>query len=199
MHEEAYRVFYAQPIRLFPQATSRFFHTKKALLQRLPVRYREAIATMELRLGGGWSKPPRCQNVQPQLGLANCVHLRLLKIFVEIDPSDALFVGYRGMNATEDTYKWFCFDLLHGILDQVPSIEAVEIDAWPGVRPDSPLVAALRRKVEEFNKRLLWGPLRGFEKEDRAGPGLIGLESAMASLGLSGGQTPIPRVLQVAA
>lgn len=182
MHEEAYRVFYSQPLRLFP-LHGRFFHDKQALLARLPPRYRAAINTVELRLGPGWTKPPRCQHVKPSLGLGDCTNLRTLKIFVEIDTSDNVFMGFRGKGATEDTYKWFCLDLLRGILEQVPSLETVEIDAFPGVKKDAPLVLALKRKVEDAGKRLAWGPLREWEKGPDE-PGLIGLEKAMAGMGL---------------
>ncbi|KAI6866673.1 hypothetical protein KC323_g3817 [Hortaea werneckii] len=185
MHEEAYRVFYAQPLRLFP-VHGRFFYTKKPLLQRLPPPYRAAVNTIELRLGPGWTKPPRCQDTwREELGLQDCSNLRKVKIMVEIDTSDSIFLGFRGQNATEDTYKFFCLELLRGLLVRVPSLETVEIDAYPGVKKDSPLVMALRRLVqsERSSIRLTWGPLRGWEKEgDEAGE--IGLERAMAGLGL---------------
>ncbi|GAB1728971.1 hypothetical protein NU195Hw_g5001t1 [Hortaea werneckii] len=185
MHEEAYRVFYAQPLRLFP-VHGRFFYTKKPLLQRLPPPYRAAVNTIELRLGPGWTKPPRCQDTwREELGLQDCSNLRKVKIMVEIDTSDSIFLGFRGQNATEDTYKFFCLELLRGLLVRVPSLETVEIDAYPGVKKDSPLVLALRRLVqnERSSIRLTWGPLRGWEKEgDEAGE--IGLERAMAGLGL---------------
>ncbi|KAI7095354.1 hypothetical protein KC352_g39123, partial [Hortaea werneckii] len=185
MHEEAYRVFYAQPLRLFP-VHGRFFYTKKPLLQRLPPPYRAAVNTIELRLGPGWTKPPRCQDTwREELGLQDCSNLRKVKIMVEIDTSDSIFLGFRGQNATEDTYKFFCLELLRGVLVRVPSLETVEIDAYPGVKKDSPLVSALRRLVqnERSSIRLTWGPLRGWEKEgDEAGE--IGLERAMAGLGL---------------
>ncbi|KAF7190417.1 hypothetical protein HII31_08131 [Pseudocercospora fuligena] len=193
MHEEAYRVFYAQTIRLFPYH-GRFFTTKYPLLMRLPPRYREVINTMELRLGPGWSKPPRCQNTQPRLGLTDCKNMRTLKIFVECDPSDDIFNGFRGANATEETYMWFCVDLLTGILDQVPSLETIEIDAWSGVKKDAPLIKALKMQVEDRKKRLVWGPLRGWEEKER--PGLIGIENALASLSIS---SEAPRVLAVQA
>ena len=182
MHEEAYRIFYAQPLRLFP-VHGRFFHDKKALLERLPSRYREAVNTVEMRLGPGWSKPPRCQHVRPCLGLADCTNLRMLKVFIECDPSDNVFAGFRGKGATEDTYRWFCLDLLRGIIKQVPSLEIVEIDAFPGVKKDAPLVLTIKRTAEEAGKRLAWGPLRGWEKGADE-PGLIGLEKAMAGMGL---------------
>ncbi|KAI7529707.1 hypothetical protein KC331_g15072 [Hortaea werneckii] len=185
MHEEAYRVFYAQPLRLFP-VHGRFFYTKKPLLQRLPPPYRAAVNTIELRLGPGWTKPPRCQDTwREELGLQDCTNLRRVKIMVEIDTSDSIFLGFRGQNANEDTYKFFCLELLRGLLVRVPSLETVEIDAYPGVKKDSPLVMALRRLVqsERSSIRLTWGPLRGWEKEgDEAGE--IGLERAMAGLGL---------------
>ena len=76
--------------------------------------------------------------------------------------------------------------LLIGIIAQVPSLETIEIDAFPGVKKDAPLVVTLRRVVEEAGKTLLWGPLRGWEKQQDE-PGLIGLEAALANLGISNG------------
>lgn len=182
MHEEAYRVFYAQPIRLFPAPAGRFFNTKKPLLARLPTRYREVVNTIELRFGPGWSRPPRCQNVQPSLGLMECTSLRNLKILVECDPSDSFFNGFRGSGATEETYKWFCVDLLAGIIEQVPSLETVEIDAW--VKKEVPIVKALEVLVESANKRLLWGPcLKQREIEDELR--LLSLGKAMASMSIA--------------
>lgn len=183
MHDEAYRVFYAQPICLFPYHY-RFFYAKQPLLGRLPAHYRKVINTVELRLGTGWSAPPKCQNTDPSLGLADCVNLRTLKIFIECDPSDSIFTGFRGKNATEETYKWFCVGLLRGIQEQVSSLLSVEIDAYPAVKKDAPLVMSLIKTIEEANLKLVWGPLRGWEK-DGDEPGLIGLESAMAGMGLS--------------
>ncbi|KAK3065757.1 hypothetical protein LTR53_018065 [Teratosphaeriaceae sp. CCFEE 6253] len=193
MHEEAFRVFYSQTLRLFPYH-GRFFHTKQPLLARLPPRYRAAVTTLELRLGPGWSAPPRCQKITDSLGLRDCTTLRMLKIFVELDPSDSVFQGFRGYGATEDTYRWFCVNLLHGIFEQVPSLEAVEIDAFPSVKKDAPLVEGLCREIRTANLRLSWGPLRGWEKEGNA-PGEIGLEKAMAGLGL--GAAVMPRLVEV--
>lgn len=195
MHNEAYPIFYSQPIRLFP-THGRFFHTKHALIARLPTRYRSAVTTVELRLGPGWSNPPRCQNTGPWLGLADCTSLRRLKIFVECDPSDSIFAGFRGKGATEDTYKLFCMGLLRGIMEQVPSLESVEIDAYPSVKREAPLVMSLRRTIEEGGKKMVWGPLRGWEKEGDE-PGLIGLEKALAGMGIS--DVPLGRVVAVQA
>lgn len=193
MHEEAYRVFYSQPLRLFP-THGRFFHTKKPLPARLPPRYRRALHTLDLRLGPGWSAPPGCQNTGPALGLGDCTGVMTLKVFVECDPSDSIFAGFRGKNATEETYKRFCVDLLGGLLQQLPSVETVEIDAYPAVKRDAPLVAALTRTIEQGGKSLVWGPLRGWDKESDE-PGLIGLEKEMAGMEIS----EAPRVVQVEA
>lgn len=195
MHNEAYPVFYGQTIRIFPHHDhGRFFHTKKPLLARLPPHYRSAIVSMELRLGPGWSKPPKCQNAGDALGLRDCTSLRVLKILVEIDPSEAVFNGFRGKNATEDTYKLFCVDLLSQIVEQVPSLETVELDAYPGVRKEAPLVMALRRTTNKSGKRFVWGPQRGWEK-DSDEPGSIGLENVMAGMGIS----DAPRIVEVEA
>lgn len=192
MHDEAYRVFYSQPMRLYPHH-DRFFYTKKPLLARIPPKYRNMINTMELRLGKGWSKIPRCQNTEPSLGLQDCTGLKVLKIFVQCDPSDTHFNGFRGKNADEDTYKWFCIDLLRGILQQVPRLKVVEIDAFPGIKQSAPLIVALRETIEHAGKKLIWGPLRGWEHD----AGMNDLQKAMAGMGLA--STSGPRVVEVQA
>lgn len=191
MHDEAYRVFYSQPMRLYPHH-DRFFYTKKPLLARIPSKYRNCVNTMELRLGKGWSKIPRCQNTESGLGLRDCTNLRLLKLFIQCDPSDSFFTGFRGQNNNEDTYKWFCVDLIRGVLEQVPRLEAVEIDAFPGIKQGAPLIVALRRTIEEAGKSLIWGPQRGWEKESED---VSGLQQAMAGMSI----TPAPRVVEVQA
>lgn len=185
MHEEAYSVFYGSPqqaFRLYP-IHGRFFHTKKPLLTRLPQRYRAVINTLELRIGPGWSNPPKCWNVDPKLGLGDCVSLRTLKIFVECDPSDGVFNGFRGRGNTEETYRYFVIGLLKGIVEQVPSLKYMELDAYPAVQKGTPLVEALVRVINDSGKKLVWGPLRGWEEEGNVA-GMIGLENAMASMGI---------------
>lgn len=59
MHDEAYPVFYGgNTFELFP-THGRFFNDKKPLLARLPQRYRATISSLSLRLGPGWSAPPK--------------------------------------------------------------------------------------------------------------------------------------------
>ncbi|KAK1811713.1 hypothetical protein LTR12_013930 [Friedmanniomyces endolithicus] len=204
LHAEAYRVFYAQPLRLFP-THGRFFHTKLPLLARLPSHYRAALTTLEIRLGPGWSAPPRSQKITPNLGLADCVGLRRVRVFVELDPSERFFDGFRGSGATEETYMWFCVGLLRGVFGEVPGLEVVEVDAFPAVKRDAPLVLGLRREIKRAGLRLVWGPLRGWGKEGEVEEveevidvGASGLEKAMRELGV-GGAIEVPRVVEVLA
>lgn len=124
-----------------------------------------------------------------------------MKIMVEIDTSDSVFMGFRGAGATEDTYKLFCVNLLRGVLARVPGLDTVEIDAFPGVKRESPLVLALKRLVESEGNgvKLVWGPLRGWEdeKEGTASVGKTGLEGLMGGLGL--GSEAVARVVEVQA
>ena len=203
MHEEAYQIFYGgQAVRLFPHPYhGKFFNTKKPLIQRLPVKYREAITCIELFAGPGWHKPPKCHNVLPALGLADCTNLRTIKIWVDCDPTDSVFNGFRGPNATEDTYVWFCCDLLQGIFEQVPSMETVEIDHDMRVKLDSPLTEALKSKAKEWNKRFTWGPQRTRieEAEKRKRVEMSdGLKYMMAAMSLHN-TNEAPRVVEIVA
>lgn len=72
----------------------------------------------------------------------------------------------------------------------------MEIDAFPGVKKDAPLILALKREVLVAGKRLRWGELRGWEKE-RDDPGLVELEGEMAGMGLGGSE--VTRVVEVRA
>ena len=180
MHAEASRVFYgSQTFRLFPGHGR---NTKKTLLARLPPRYRAAMTSMELRLGPGWSAPPKCQKVDDALGLEDCVSLRTLKIFVEIDPSADFFNGFRGRDNARDTYKGFSTEMVAEIFARTPSIIAVELDAFPGVPKDSPLVTALVNLIAKASRKLVWGPLRGWKEDEDCGQ--LGLEDTLAGMSL---------------
>jgi hypothetical protein len=74
-------------------------------------------------------------------------------------------------------------DLLSGILEQVPSLELIEIDSW--VRRDMPLVTALRRTVEESNKRLVWGKCLREREATEGSPDMRALGGAMVAISIS--------------
>ncbi|KAG9658432.1 hypothetical protein KCU95_g14443, partial [Aureobasidium melanogenum] len=168
MHDEAYPIFYGspqQPFRLFPTG-GHMYRTKKPLLELLTPTYRAAINTIELRLGPGWERIPKCWHTGPSLGLADCISLRNLKIFVQIDPTDATFKGHHGKGNDQYTYMNISAGWLQEILQQVPSIRNVEIDAWEGVDIVSPMLNALASVVLTADKRLTWGPQRLKKLED---------------------------------
>ena len=162
MHDEASRVFYGRnTFRIFP-IHGRFFHTKKPLLARLPAQYRAHITKLELRLGPGWTKPPKGWVADDRIGLADAAKARLLKVFVECDPaSDMIFEGFR---IGQDFYTEFCVDLVRSILAQVSSLREVEFDAYPSVQKTSPLLQGLQNEAKAEQKRITWGPERGWDK-----------------------------------
>jgi len=98
VHEEAYHNFYGgHAFRIFP-THPRFYGSKvRSILVRLSSRYRAAIHTLELRLGPGWSKPPRTWAASDRLKLRDCIALRNMKVFVECDPSHQIFRGFRSI------------------------------------------------------------------------------------------------------
>ena len=182
MHEEAFRSFYGRhTFRLYP-LSPRFFHTRRPLFSRLPRRYRAAITKLELRVGPGWTKPPQCWNTAPSLGLADAINTRLLKVFVECDPSSHdVFKGFR---VTEDFYTVFCCGLLRDILHQVPSVREIQFDAWTAVSKHAPLMRELLNVVKAAKKDISWGPLRGWKDGAEDPVGSVGLEDAMALISL---------------
>jgi hypothetical protein len=154
VYEESYHIFYSrQTFRLFSTNTS-FFLTKKPLLQRMPAKYRAEITTLELRLGPGWSKPPKTWSINPKLGLSDCTSVKRVNVFVEIDPSHDIFKGFR---VDDRYYTLFCGHLLEELYEQVPSIESVRFDAYPSVPKDGALMHELSGISECEGKRIIWG------------------------------------------
>ncbi|PSS28446.1 hypothetical protein M430DRAFT_92314 [Amorphotheca resinae ATCC 22711] len=160
--EATHHFFSTHTFRLFPTYPGRYFKTKKPLLARLPKHYRSSITNFELRLGPGWNAPPRGWVVNDALGLKDCINVRVLKIFVECDPSDAIFKGFR---ASDGFYERFSQNLLDGILKEVPSIKVVEFDAWSSVKRNGDMIAGLGEVVSRYDKVVGWGPERGWDQE----------------------------------
>lgn len=142
-------LFGTNTFRLFPIHPGRYFKTKRPLLARLPPRYRSLLTSLELRLGPGWADPPRGWVVNDALGLCDCTSVRVLKILVECDPSDAIFKGFR---RGDGFYEGFCERLLQNILKAVPSIEVVQFDAWSSVKRDGAMLNTLENVVLAFQK-----------------------------------------------
>lgn len=163
LHEEAYRVFYGKnTFRVF-STNGKFFHTKHHLLSRLSPSYRAAITTMELRLGPGWSAPPKRWIVNNKLGLSDCKALRQLKVFVEIDPS--CHEIFRDFRLPDDLYTRFCTGLLQSTLAKVPSIVEIQFDGNPSVKKSGQLMTALFAEAIAVGKMITYGPERGWSDE----------------------------------
>jgi len=160
--EASHRFFSTHTFRLFPTYPGRYFKTKKPLLARLPSRYRRSITNLELRLGPGWNAPPVGWVVNEGLGLKDCANVRVLKIFVECDPSDAIFKGFR---RGDGFYERFSQNLLEGVLKEVPGIKMVEFDAWSSVKRTGDMISGLREVVLRFGKVVGWGPERGWDQQ----------------------------------
>ena len=160
LHEEAFRVFYGKnTFRIF-STNWKFFHTKRHLLSRLSPSYRASITTMELRLGPGWSAPPKRWIVNNRLGLSDCKTLRQLKVFVEIDPS--CHEIFRDFRLPHDLFTRFCTNLLQKILAKVPSIVEIQFDGYPSVKKSGKLMTALFTEAIAVEKMITYGPEHGW-------------------------------------
>jgi len=160
VYAEASHFFYrSHAFRVFPTHAGRFFKTKRPLLARLKPHQRACITRLELRLGPGWSKPPSGWVVNDALGLRDCVNVRKLTVFVQLDPSASFLDGFR---KAEGFYEAFSRRLLDNILRAMPFLEAVEFDAWESVRKGCPIMQNLLDVTLQHRRRISWGPERGW-------------------------------------
>ncbi|KAI9670193.1 MAG: hypothetical protein M1831_006405 [Alyxoria varia] len=198
LYTEAWPVFYgANTFRLFP-THPQFLHTNAVLLARIPPKYRRALTRLELRLGIGWAAPPRCWDlggdntflpeksrwVVPRSAadgggvgklppsarvLTHLTSLRRLHIFIECDPSDPVFAGFR---ISERFYTEFAEYLITRVLELVPNeapLEFVQVDGWPSVRRSGTLVGEVERVVQAEGAairggrrlKIIWGGFEG--------------------------------------
>ncbi|EKD18160.1 hypothetical protein MBM_03932 [Drepanopeziza brunnea f. sp. 'multigermtubi' MB_m1] len=160
--ESVHNFFSTHTFRIFPTYPGKYFKTKKPLLARLPARARESLTSLQLRVGPGWNNPPQGWVVNEQLGLRDCTNVRVLKVFVECDPSDAIFAGFR---KSEGFYERFCKNLLEAVLRDVPSIQVVEFDAYSSVSRTGDMMSGLGEVVARNEKVVAWGAERGWDKE----------------------------------
>ncbi|KAK2756996.1 hypothetical protein FQN54_004964 [Arachnomyces sp. PD_36] len=160
IHDEASYIYYsAQKFRIFQIQD----YLRVPTLRSLPPRYRPCVTTLELILGSSWTAPPKSWTVSKRLGLHEMKRVRTLKIFVQCDPSHPAFEGFR---VSRDYYTWFAGELLKQVLLALPDLVQVEFDGNPSVEKDGSLMSRLRMEVGQAKKKILWGPQRGWKKDD---------------------------------
>ncbi len=169
IYNEASYFFYSHcTFRIFPTHPGRFFKTKRPLLSRLKPHQRASMTHLELRLGPGWSKPPRGWVVNEALGLQDCVNVQKVTVFVQIDPSASFLDGFR---KADGFYEAFSCDLLSNILAKMPHLKYIEFDAWESVGKHCPIMKNLLGVVMENRRKISWGPERGWTDYDEADEG----------------------------
>ena len=153
MHEDAHRVFYGgHTFRIFP-THGRFFGDKIVpLIARLPARYREALVSLELRLGPGWKSPPTSWIVDDRLGLEQMTAVRILKLFVECDPS---LEAFRGFRVNKSFYTNFSQHLLEAVLQRLPAVTRVEFDGWSSALSGGHLIRTLIKTAKKAGKSVV--------------------------------------------
>ncbi|OKL63604.1 hypothetical protein UA08_00051 [Talaromyces atroroseus] len=163
IHDEASVQFYSvQTFRVFQIQD----YSRLPTLTSLAPTYRPLIKKIELILGSSWTAPPKSWKVTNRLGLAEMTGLQTLKIFIQCDPSHPVFEGFR---ISSDFYTGFAGEMVQKILEQLPNLTQVEFDAWPSVQKNGALMRRLLSEVRTANKKILWGPERGWndwEDED---------------------------------
>lgn len=158
-YREASHVFYSsRTFRVFP-IDGRYSRKKMGLLARLKPQSRAHLTSLELRLGPGFNKPYRSWAVNDLLGLRDCVNVRHLAVYVEIDPSDNIFNGWR---RSTGFYEAFSQELLEGLLQGLPSVETVQFDANTAVKRAGDMMQGLLGVVATRDLPITWGPERGW-------------------------------------
>ncbi|KAI1816850.1 hypothetical protein GGS20DRAFT_146265 [Poronia punctata] len=165
--EASYTFYSTHAVRIFPTHPGRFFKTKKPLLARLKPGQRACLSTLQLRLGPGWSKPPPGWVVNSALGLDQCVNVTKLSVYVECDPGNDTFKGFRQPGGF---YEAFSKLLLLRILNEMPWVQRVEFDAWPSVKKSGGLMTGLIDLVTSRSLKITWGPDRGWTDAEEVEP-----------------------------
>lgn len=156
LHDEATHFFYSvQTFRLFPIQD----YSRLPTIRALPRRYLPSITTIELIFGSSWTAPPRSWSVNNGLGLEDMACARTLKVYIQCDPSHPVFEGFR---VSKDYYTEFAGKLMQQILARLPNLAQVEFDGYPSVQKKGPLMTRLLEETRAANKKVLWGPERGW-------------------------------------
>ncbi|KKA28571.1 hypothetical protein TD95_002910 [Thielaviopsis punctulata] len=156
--------FYSTRVfRVFPCHPGRYFKTKKPLLARMKPHVRAQMTVLEIRLGPGWSQPPRGWVVNDALGLQDCSRVYRVNVFVECDPGDGVFKGFRQENSF---FESFSSNLLTDALERLPNVSEVQFDAWSSVRKAGKLMQTLIATVRDLGLDVSWGPQKGWTDDD---------------------------------
>ena len=153
-HDEAAAVFFGgNAFRLLPVQGKAASKRTQPLIKQFAPRYRSVVTSMELRLGPFWTKPPSCWIIDDNTGLKDAISLRVLKVFVECDPSHPMYNGFR---KSKDFYTTFCGNLMEQIVRRLPNLKEVQLDSYSGVSREGPLVQRLVREVRSTGKKVSW-------------------------------------------
>lgn len=166
-HEASHTFYSSKTFRIFP-IDGRYSKAKKGLLARLKPQSRAHITSLQLRLGPGWSKPYRSWVVNDLLGLQDCRDVKSLSVFVEIDPSDGVFNGWRKSNGF---YESFSQDLLSEILQELPHVNLVQFDGHLSVKKTGDMIQGLLKVARKHKRKIAWGPERGWTDSEDDEPG----------------------------
>ena len=154
-HHEAAAVFYGtNTFRILPTHSRACERRAKPVLRRLARRYRPLITSAELRFGPHWGRPPKCWAVDRALGLEQLTALRRLNVFVQADPSQDMYEGFR---VSKDFYTTLAANLLRAVLERLPKVVEVHFDNYSGVSRDGPLITALVDDAKQKGKKITWG------------------------------------------
>lgn len=164
IHHEASHYFYSQLIfRLFPIQD----YCRTPTVRSIPFTYLPSLASIELILGSSWTDPPQTWTVGPSLGLEQMDNLQTLRIFIECDPSHPIFEGFR---ISKEFYTDFSGAILKNMLKRLPNLVNVEFDGYPSVHKNGDLMRRLLRETRAANKKIMWGPQRGWTDSDPEEP-----------------------------
>lgn len=161
-HEASHAFYSSKTFRIFP-IDGRYGRAKKGLLARMKPQSRAHMTSLELRLGPGWGKPYRSWVVDSLVGLVDCANVRRLCVYIEIDPSDSFFSGWRKSNGF---YEKFCQNLLDDILKGLPNADRVQFDAHNSVKKAGDMTRGLLEIATSNGRTICWGPKRGWTDGD---------------------------------
>jgi len=89
--------------------------------------------------------------------------VRKLSVFVECDPSDGVFKGFR---RSEGFYEGFSRKLLASVAETLPHLAVIEFDGWSSVKKSGAMMQGLLDVAAQTGRLIRWGPERGWTDAD---------------------------------